>query len=130
MAQEETIFLIGESRTNVDNAITKVYGSFYIAFEVEPSSGRIVEVDCSRTLDLTREFIRKIFVGRLIYKDSEAIEAEVKRRYYGSSSKAILVAYRDVLKRYIKLMDSLSGRQQDEYEGKCGVLGSSIPDLR
>lgn len=104
MAQEETIYLIGESRTNVDNAITKVYGSFYIAFEVEPSSGRIADADCSRTLDLTREFVRKIFVGKLLCKDSEIIEAEVKRRYYGSSVKAILVAYRDVIKRYTKLM--------------------------
>lgn len=91
----------------MDNAITKVYGSFYIAFEVEPSTGRILEADCSRTLDLTREFIRKIFVGKLIHKDSEAIEAEVKRRYYGSSVKAILVAYRDVVKRYLKLTEEM-----------------------
>lgn len=31
---EETYYIVGESRTNVDNAITKVYGSFFIAFEV------------------------------------------------------------------------------------------------
>ena len=34
---EETYYIVGESRTNVDNAITKVYGSFFIAFEVIPS---------------------------------------------------------------------------------------------
>lgn len=26
-----TYFVIGESRTNSDNAITKIYGSFYVA---------------------------------------------------------------------------------------------------
>ena len=26
---EETYYIVGESRTNVDNAITKVYGSFF-----------------------------------------------------------------------------------------------------
>ena len=36
---EETYYIVGESRTNVDNAITKVYGSFFIAFEVIPSTG-------------------------------------------------------------------------------------------
>ena len=33
---EETYYIVGESRTNVDNAITKEYGSFFIAFEVIP----------------------------------------------------------------------------------------------
>ena len=55
---EETYYIVGESRTNVDNAITKVYGSFFIAFEVIPSTGEIIQTDCSRTLELTNDFIR------------------------------------------------------------------------
>lgn len=103
--QEETLYIIGESRTNLDNAITKVYGTFYIAFEIESVTGRIVNVDCSRTLELTRDFIRRMFLDKRIETDSEAIEAEVKRRYHGSSAKAIIVAYRDALKRFQKIRD-------------------------
>lgn len=40
--ERETYYFTGESRTNVDNAITKVYGSFYVAFEVIPETGEIV----------------------------------------------------------------------------------------
>ena len=43
---EETYYIVGESRTNVDNAITKVYGSFFIAFEVIPSTGEIKQSVC------------------------------------------------------------------------------------
>lgn len=32
----ESVYLIGESRTNLDNAITKIFNSFYLAFEVDP----------------------------------------------------------------------------------------------
>lgn len=106
MNQEETVYIIGESRTNLDNAITKVYGTFYIAFEIIPETEEIVDVDCSRTLELTKDFIRRIFLGKRIELDSEKIEAEVKRRYFGSSTKAIIVAYRDALKRYQKIKES------------------------
>ena len=103
--QEETYFIIGESRTNVDNAITKIYGSFFIAFEVVPSSGEILRTDCTRALELTNEFIRSIFLHKRLFADQETIEAEVKRRYHGSSAKALLVAYRDAVKHYQKAVE-------------------------
>ncbi len=103
--QEETYFIIGESRTNVDNAITKIYGSFFIAFEVVPSSGEILRTDCTRALELTNDFIRSIFLHKCLARDQEAIEAEVKRRYHGSSAKALLVAYRDAVKHYQKAVE-------------------------
>ena len=34
----ESVYLIGESRTNLDNAITKIFNSFYLAFEVDPET--------------------------------------------------------------------------------------------
>lgn len=97
---EETYYIVGESRTNVDNAITKVYGSFFIAFEVIPSTGEIIQTDCTRTLELTNSFIRKIFLHKRLETDQEMIEQEIKRRYHGSSWKALIVAYRDALKHY------------------------------
>lgn len=106
MRREETIYIIGESRTNLDNAITKLYGAFYIAFEIEADSGRIIEVDCSHTLGLTKDFIRRMLINKNITADANAIEAEVKRRYYGSSVKAIVVAYRDALKRYQSIKEN------------------------
>ena len=41
----ETYYIVGESRTNLDNAITKVYGGFYIAFEVVPEPGENVRTE-------------------------------------------------------------------------------------
>lgn len=100
--KEETYYIIGESRTSLDNAITKVYGIFYIAFEVIPETGEIVQAECSRTLELTNDFIRRMFLHKRLIADEALIEAEVKRRYHGSSAKAILVAYRDAAKHFQK----------------------------
>ncbi len=109
----ETYYFTGESRTNVDNAITKVYGSFYVAFEVIPETGEIVQTDCSRTLELTNDFIRKIFLHKRLEADEKVIEEEIRRRYHGSSWKALLVAYRDALKHYQKVMASEAENQTE-----------------
>lgn len=100
--REETYYIVGESRTNLDNAITKVYGTFYIAFEILPDSGEIVQAECSRTLELTNDFIRRMFLHKRLVKDEALIESEIRRRYHGSSAKAILVAYRDAVKHFQK----------------------------
>ena len=110
---EETYYIVGESRTNVDNAITKVYGSFFIAFEVIPSTGEIIQTDCSRTLELTNDFIRKLFLHKHLETDAKVIEEAIRRRYHGSSWKALIVAYRDALKHYQRAMAA-----EAEEEGK------------
>ena len=40
----ESVYLIGESRTNLDNAITKIFNSFYLAFEVDPETDQILSL--------------------------------------------------------------------------------------
>lgn len=98
---KNTLYLTGEARTNSDNAITKIYGVFYLAFEIE-ENGEIINMDSNATLELTRDFIRKIFVGKNI-TDEDLITKEILDRYNASSTKAIVSAYKDALQRYKKL---------------------------
>lgn len=100
MEKKETLYIIGESRTNSDNAITKIYGSFYMALEIEAESGKILDFGCTHSLDLTEQFLRRIFVGKSLLEQCAQIEDEVLRRYHGSSAKAVLAAMSDAEKRY------------------------------
>lgn len=100
---KETLYITGEARTTMDNAITKIYGVFYIAMEVEKATGAILCFDCNATLDLTKDFISKIFIGKNIILDEENIIDEINRRYLASSCRAIIVSYRDALQKYKKL---------------------------
>ncbi len=100
MEDMETLYIIGESRTNSDNAITKMFGSFYMALEMEAESGRIVDFSCTHSLELTETFLRRVFVGRSLLREYDQLENEVSRRYHGSSAKAVLAAMKDAEKRY------------------------------
>lgn len=96
---KETVYVIGESRTNLDNAITTIFNSFYVAFEVDVTTDEIKDLGCTHTIDITENFIKKMFIGKSMY-DSDDIEQEIKRRYHGTSQKAIFVSYKDALKKY------------------------------
>lgn len=105
MTVPNSVFLIGESRTNADNAITKIYGSFYMAFEVEDETYTILDFSCTHTLDTTERFLRKIFLGQNFLTMGEELEEVLTRCYGGSSRKAVLASYRDAVKRYHDMVD-------------------------
>ena len=107
--KQKTVYLIGESRTSMNNAITKTFGTFYIAFEIIEDSGIIVDADCTATLQLTKKFVKNLFVNRFIEEDT-LLEHEIMTRYFGSSNKALIVAYRDALQQYFKIMQSTKER--------------------
>ena len=95
-----SVFVIGESRTNADNAITKMYGTFYMAFEVEETTFEILDFSCTLTIATTQDFLRRLFLGQTFPEVDDWLEDTLNRRYGGSSRKAVLVAYRDALKRW------------------------------
>ena len=98
-----TIYIVGEARTTMDNAITKMIGAFYIGFEVSLISGEIIDVDCNATLRLTKDFLYRIFINKNIEKDEGNLKKEIASRYFGSSEKAVIMAYHDALQKYKRL---------------------------
>ncbi|MDD4321599.1 MAG: DUF3870 domain-containing protein [Acidaminococcaceae bacterium] len=96
----ETVYIIGESRTNMDNSITSIYSSFYVGFEVNVETDEIVDVGCTHTIDITENFIKKMFIGKNFAVYDDKIEHEITRRYHGTSQKALIVSYKDAIKKY------------------------------
>jgi len=101
-------YVIGESRTNADNAITHIFGSFYLAFEVDGETEKVLSFNCTHTLPLTEQFLQRLFIGQDFPAIDGWLEEELKRRYGGSSRRAILTSYRDALKRYKTMRDTFS----------------------
>ncbi|GAB6086789.1 DUF3870 domain-containing protein [Alkaliphilus crotonatoxidans] len=105
MYDKNTVYIIGHGRTSNDNAITHHFKIFFIGFVVDVTTDEIVDLGCAATVDTTREFIASIFVGKKLDKYHEGIEEEVMRRYFGSSQKAIIIAYKDALKKYCEVKE-------------------------
>lgn len=103
MYDKETVYIIGHGKTNKDNAITQMFKIFFIGFVIDTKTDKVVDLSCSATIPTTSQFIISLFLGKPFDKYYEEIEREIKRRYFGSSQKAIIIAYKDALKKYLEV---------------------------
>ena len=77
---------------------------------MDRESAKILACGVSATLSVTNEFVGNLFVGRTLRDDPELIRQLLESRYFGSSQKAILIAYKDAQKKYTRI---LSGQPVD-----------------
>lgn len=98
MYDKDTIFIIGDAKASQNNPITKKYNQYFLAIVVDRTDGKIIDVECSATVDITKRFIQSLFIGRHI--DDPLIVDDINQRYFGSSQKALIVAFNDAQKKY------------------------------
>ncbi|MDF2568545.1 MAG: hypothetical protein K0R55_149 [Sporomusa sp.] len=108
MFAQNTIYIVGNAKSQQNNPITHHYGQFFIGFVVERETGEIVTCGSSATVPTTAEFICSLFTGKSMREDFEIIKQQVENRYFGSSQKAILVAFKDAQKKYVRIMNGLA----------------------
>ncbi|WP_211748259.1 DUF3870 domain-containing protein [Paenibacillus sp. Marseille-Q4541] len=96
---QDTIYIVGDAQTSVNNPITQQFSAFFIGLVVDTTNHKIIDAGCSSTIPLTSRFVRTLFIGQSML-DLEIVVEQVRTRYYGSSQKAIIVAFKDALKKY------------------------------
>ncbi|MDI9388315.1 MAG: DUF3870 domain-containing protein [Synergistota bacterium] len=106
---DDTILVVGNSQTSGYNPINQQFGSFFITFILLRETGEIVDCAVSVTREITERFIRGLFIGRRMGADEARILSDVQGRYFGSSQKAIIAAYRDAAKRFREVTSQTTG---------------------
>lgn len=96
----DTYYIVGHAKTSSDNPITKKYSIFFMAFVVEAGKGTILDLDASVILPLSNTFIKGLFIGRSIAEEDAGLIEAIQRRYHGTSKKALIVAYKDAVKKF------------------------------
>lgn len=105
MYKESTVYVIGHGKTSSDNAITSNFKIFFIGFVIDTEDDKIVDAECSATIDITARFVHDLFVGRSFAHYDPELEKELLRRYFGTSQKAIITAYKDAVKKYLEIKE-------------------------
>lgn len=104
MYSKDTIYIIGDSKTASNNPIMQQYNAFFIGLVVDRTSHVIVDADCSATISLTSSFVKELFVGHSML-DVDSVLNEISTRYFGSSQKALAVAFKNAQIKYKQIMD-------------------------
>lgn len=105
MYNKNTVYIVGHGKTSCDNAITSNFKIFFIGFVVDTETDIIVDLECSATISITSRFIKSLFQGKSFAAFDPELETEITRRYYGTSQKAIITAYKDAIKKYREIKE-------------------------
>ncbi|WP_432408209.1 DUF3870 domain-containing protein [Wukongibacter sp. M2B1] len=97
---KNTLYIVGDSKTAINNPITVQYSAYFIALIIDPEDAVIIDVGVSTTLQETRDFVKSIFMGYQMERGQNPLIEEIKTRYHGSSQKALIVAWKDAYKKY------------------------------
>jgi hypothetical protein len=96
---KDTIYIVGDAQVSANNPITQQFNAFFIGLVVDTTNHKIIDAGCSSTISLTSDFIYSILVGHSMLS-FDLVAKEIRRRYYGSSQKALVVAFKDAQKKY------------------------------
>lgn len=74
------------------NPIHAVHEMICLILVVDRDSGEIVDCDINTVCDLTRQFIRAMFIGKNLIHGVEEIRTCIQASYLGASAKAMVTA--------------------------------------
>lgn len=97
---KNTLYIVGDSKTTLNNPITSQYNAYFIVLIIDIEKEVIIDMGVSTILQETRDFIKSIFIGYSMGEGQGPLIEEIKDRYYGSSQKALIVAWKDAYKKY------------------------------
>lgn len=97
---ENTICVVGLSKTGSRNPITRVHQSLFASMIVDKDSGVIQDAEFNTVCRLTNRFLVDMLLGKSLKNDVDNIAREVQRRYFGDSRRAIVSILKDAQNRF------------------------------
>ena len=101
MYQSNTILVVGQAKPSKEDAIYNLHGEFYISLVLERETGKILDMDCNTILEVTKNFVVTMLVGKSIRDDVQELEREIKERYFALTQKPLIACIKDAHNRYM-----------------------------
>ena len=86
----EHICVVGDARPEKTNPIYLAHEKVILILVVERATGLIVDADTNMVCELTRRFLRSVFVGHSLVDDLEEIRNSLLDNYLGDSKRDAL----------------------------------------
>ena len=101
MYENNTILVVGQAKPSKEDAIYNLHGEFYISLVLERESGKILDMDCNTILEVTKNFVASMLIGKSLKDDVAELEKEIKERYFALTQKPLIACIKDAHNRYM-----------------------------
>lgn len=103
---EESIYIGASSKLPSGIPSGEVYDSLNIGFVIDKNSGIIEDVSVTLLSPGATRFLMYLIIGfNLHEEDPEILLERIRTRYFGASQKAIIVAAKQVIRKYTEMQD-------------------------
>ncbi|SDY76602.1 DUF3870 domain-containing protein [Tindallia californiensis] len=98
-----TVYFIAYAKLPGEIPAANLHRVVGLGLIIDRNSGEIVDVSCTLLTKEAREFIKSVLVGHNIHDEgAEVIAASIRDRYHGFAQKALCVALRGGIERYLQ----------------------------
>ena len=101
MYDKNTILVVGQAKPSREDAIYNLHGEFYISLVLDRENGKILDMDCNTILEVTKNFVASMLIGRSLRDDVQMLEKEIKERYFALTQKPLIACIKDAHNRYM-----------------------------
>lgn len=101
MYDKNTILVVGQAKPSKEDAIYNLHGEFYISLVLDRENGKILDMDCNTILEVTKNFVATLLIGRSLRDDVQMLEKEIKERYFALTQKPLIACIKDAHNRYM-----------------------------
>lgn len=101
MYDKNTILVVGQAKPSKEDAIYNLHGEFYISLVLDRETGKILDMDCNTILEVTKNFVASMLIGRSLRDDVQVLEKEIKERYFALTQKPLIACVKDAHNRYM-----------------------------
>ena len=101
MYDMNTILVVGQAKPSKEDAIYNLHGEFYISLVLDRENGKILDMDCNTILEVTKNFVATLLIGRSLRDDVQMLEKEIKERYFALTQKPLIACIKDAHNRYM-----------------------------
>ena len=101
MYDKNTILVVGQAKPSREDAIYNLHGEFYISLVLDRENGKILDMDCNTILEVTKNFVATLLIGRSLRDDVQMLEKEIKERYFALTQKPLIACIKDAHNRYM-----------------------------
>lgn len=102
MYTKNSVYITGIARIGKENYVNKLYENLLLILIVDSESDKIIDAECRTSLEITKRFFRHLFLDETITNEKKIISL-IESKYFGESTKAFIVAYKNALQNYKKI---------------------------
>lgn len=106
VVRNNTVYIVGNAKLQVQSLISQKFGHFVIGFTINADTGLIESCGSTTMMESTQCTLNELFQGENIETDEDLITELITNNYFGSAQKAMIFAFRDARKKFLKYKSS------------------------